>query len=243
MVVATTEPKAPSQRGRAKKQASNYICGYCGKAFMREAAYIDHVCTQMQRHQKMKTSEGVAAWIAYSTWLKVQGKKVPPQTSFLSSHYYQSFIKFASFVQQVKTLDIEEYIRHMVKNNIQPVIWTHNAIYGEWIRANSVERSPLKAVQKSCVFLLDVAEEKNVPIEQLFENCSSPEVGNWIATGQVSPWLLLNSNSFKQWWSQLDDDDKQQLSKIISPSEWMARIKSNPTTVQKIKPMVAEMGI
>lgn len=209
---------------------------------MQEAAFIDHVCEPMIRAQKMRTTEGVAAWIAYSTWLKQMGKKVPPQSSFLSSRFFQSFMKFAGFVQQVKTINVEQYIHHMVKHGIQPVIWTSEPIYSEWVRSNITERSPIKQVQSSSLFLLKQAEEKGVDVGDLFYHITAPEVGDWVQTGRVTPWLLLVSTKFKLWFGELDADDRDQLARIINPAEWHERLKGNPNTIVKIKEIAKEIG-
>jgi hypothetical protein len=233
---------AKKRRGQGSR-ANNFVCVYCNKPFLREAAYLDHVCTQMQRHQKMKTSEGMSAWIAYGLWMKAMGKKVPPQASFTVSQYYQSFIKFAALVQQVKTIDMEEFIRHMVKLGIPPVIWTNNAIYEEWIRSSTEERSPLKAVKQSCLFLLNLADRAEINVEEIFDHITSPQVSDWIRTGKVTPWLLFNSQKFKSWYTGLEEDDKDELSKVLDPSEWMEKIRSNPNTVPTIRKIVVEMGL
>jgi len=210
---------------------------------MREAAFLDHVCQQMQRAHKMKTSEGVAAWLAYGSWLKFMGKKVPPQSGFISSRFYQSFIKFAAFVQATKLPNVESYIRHMVKYDIPPVIWTSDPIYNEWVRVNSTERSPSKLVQASALYLCKVAEVQNCDVAEVFSNTTSSEVGQWIRNGDVSPWLLLTSTKFKQWYAGLDEDDRDHLARVLDIEEWADKIRSNPNTVTKTKAIVAEMGL
>jgi len=210
---------------------------------MREAAFLDHVCQQMQRSQKMKTSEGMAAWLAYSSWLKAMGKKVPPQTGFISSRFFQSFIKFAAFSQATHLPNVESYVRHMVKYNIPPVIWTSSAIYDEWIRVNSAEKSPTKLVQASAVYLCKVAETQHCDVAEVFDHTTSGELSQWIRNGDVSPWLLLTSTKFKQWYGSLDEDDRENVSKVLDVSEWVDKIKSNPNTVTKTKAIVAEMGL
>lgn len=210
---------------------------------MREAAFIDHICQQMQRAHKLKTSEGMAAWLTYSAWLKVMGKKVPPQSGFISSRFYQSFVKFAAFCQSTKLPNVESYIRHMVKFDIPPVIWTSAAIYDEWVRVNTTEKSPLKLVQAAAVYLCKVAETQNCDVAEIFDHTTSGEVSQWIRNGDVSPWLLLTSTKFKQWFANLDDDDRDHISRVLDIAEWVEKIKSNPNTVTRTKAIVAEMGL
>ncbi len=231
-----------NKKSKQKKQ-NDYVCSFCNKTFLRESAFIDHVCVPMQRHQKMKTSEGVAAWMAYSTWIKSMGKKVPPQSGFLTSRFYQSFIKFAEFVRSVKTLDVEQYVRYMVKLDIPPVIWTHDAIYEEWVRVTSIERSPIKNVQLTTLFLLNYCDKHEIDISAVFQHITCPQLTEWIKTSTVSPWFLLGSVQFKSWMKLLDDDEKRYLTDVLNPSEWMEKIKSNPNTMTKIKQIVAELGL
>lgn len=209
---------------------------------MQEQAFLDHVCVPMQRTHKLKTTEGVAAWLAYSAWLKYKGKKIPPQQAFISSQFYQSFIKFAEFCRSVKNLNMENYVRHMVKYDIAPVIWTHAAIYGEWIRAND-EQPPLKSVQATTLYLLEYCDGQKIDIANLFDNVGSTTITDWVLTGRVSPWLLFGSTKFKRWFGELDDNDKSFLSDALNPAEWGERLKGNPNTLVQIKSIVAELGL
>lgn len=131
----------------------------------------------------------------------------------------------------------------MVKHNIPPVIWTSAAIYDEWIRVNSIERSPTKLVQASAVFLCKAAETQHCDVAEIFDHTTSGEVSQWIRAGSVSPWLLLTSTKFKQWFASLDEDDRENVSKVLDVSEWIEKIQSNPNTVAKTKAIVAEMGL
>lgn len=210
---------------------------------MREAAYLDHVCQQMQRTQQMKSTEGVAAWMAYSSWLKFMGKKVPPQSGFISSKFFQSFIKFAAFCKTTRLPNVESYIRHMVKYDIPPVIWTSSAIYTEWVRVNSTERSPSKLVQQTAVFLCNAAEKQQCDVSEIFSHTTSGELSQWIREGNVSPWLLLTSTKFKTWYKTLDDDDKDNMARVVDVAEWIEKLQANPNTVAKTKAIVAELGL
>jgi len=191
----------------------------------------------------MKTPDGVAAWLAYSAWLKCMGKKVPPHTSFLVSKFYQSFIRFAEFVREVRTINVDRYVQNMVKNDVPPVVWTNPAIYAEWVRSQQVERPPMKVVESTTLFLLEHSDKNGFDVAELFDKVTCPEVTEWIRTGVVSPWFLLGSSKFKQWFAALDDGDRQFLTDVLDPSEWLTKLKNNPNTLTKIKAIVAELGL
>jgi hypothetical protein len=55
--------------------------------------------------------------------------------------------------------------------------------------------------------------------------------------------LLLTSTKFKQWYAGLDEDDRDNLSKVLDIEEWVEKIKANPNTVSKTKSIVAELGL
>ncbi len=226
-----------------KRKENKYVCTHCGAGFMRETAYIEHVCLQMQRSQKMKTADGVSAWVAYTIWLKAKGLKVPPQTSFLTSKFYQSFIKFAEFVRQVKTINVEQYVINMVKHGIPPVIWTHDSIYSEWIRSTTEEKSPIKQVQNTAMFLMQYAEEQGFDISELFKHVTLPLFVHWLESRQISMWFMLGSKCFKQWQAALDGEDREYLSTKFSVEEWLQKVRNNPNTMEKIKAIVHEMGL
>lgn len=237
-----TPTKLPEKKQR-KKRESNYVCQYCETAFVMESAFLDHVCTQMQRSYKMKTTEGMAAWLTYAAWIKAQGRKVPPQAGFLTSKFYQSFIKFAEFARSVKNIDVERYVRDMVKLNIPPVIWTNTAIYDEWVRTSTKETSPIKLVQSSTLFILSYCDDNKIDVSDLFTIVNSPELSQWVRAGNVSPWLLFGSPKFREWLSKLDEEDRKNVMRVMDPTEWLPKLKANPNTLAKIKQIVTEVGL
>lgn len=225
-----------------KKTKYSYVCTHCDKAYVNEAMFLEHVCTQMQRAQQMKTTEGMAAWIAYTTWMKLQGRKVPPQTSFIESKFYQSLIKFAGFVKTIPSLDMEDYIRHMIKLTMPPAIWTHGDVYKMYIKATKKE-SPIKQIQNSTMFIMKVCDEDDVPIDQFFANLPCPQLIQWIDNNDITPWILLVSTKFKRWYAGLDEDDQDRVNTAIDIDNWGTKIRNNPEVVQQSKDILLELGL
>jgi hypothetical protein len=197
---------------------------------------------QMQRAQKMKTTEGMSAWMAYCTWMKLQGRKIPPQTTFIESRYYQSLIKFAGFVQSIPTIDVDDYIRLMIKLAMQPAIWTHPDVYKMYIKSTKQE-SPIKQVQNSTLFIMSECDKANVDISEFFQNTPCPQLIQWVRENDVTPWLLLVSTKFKQWYGGLDEDDQERVNGVIDIENWTTKIRNNPTVVQTAKSILVELGL
>lgn len=243
VIQVTTSPKPARKKAKKVETTANYVCEFCEKEFIRESAFLEHVCVPMQRHHKMKTAEGVSAWMAYCTWVKARGQRVPPQSGFLSSHYYQSFIKFAEFVKLMKTIQVEPYIYDMVSQGLSPVIWTNDEVYQQWLRKTTAEKSPTKLAQQTASFLMDYAEDNNVELSKVFTEITAPLFAEWLDMGKISLWFMFGSNVFKQWFQDLEEEERAFLCTKFSVPEWITKLKNNPTTMVKIKAIVAEMGL
>jgi hypothetical protein len=196
----------------------------------------------MQRAQKMKTTEGMTAWLAYSTWMKFQGRKVPPQTTFLESRYYQSLVKFAAFMHSIPTIDMDSYIRLMIKLNMQPAIWAHPDVYKMYIKSTKRE-SPIKQVQEATLFIMEFCDKEGYSISEFFQSITCPQLVQWIRDNDVTPWLLLVSTKFKQWYAALDEDDQDAINAIIDIDNWAQKIRNSPEVVKQTKGILAELGL
>lgn len=223
--------------------SAKYVCRACHKHFMREHAFMAHECTQLKREKEIKTPTGQAAWNYYTTWMRKQHKLPPPIDTFLTSKYYRTFITFAEFVRKVQLPLPDKFIWYMVTRNYPPSLWKHDDVYDLYINFIDMTLSPMSQVTASIDMILKITDACEVDPSEFFTLLTPNEVIQLVRTRKISPWLLLFSKKFVEFFSNMNLEQQRILEAIIQPSEWDDRKKKFETEVQTIKLYIQELGL
>lgn len=221
-----------------------YVCQFCEKSFAREDRYIAHQCKQRKRDEEIKTPIGQSAWQYYQDWMHSHKRAAPSIETFLSSRYYISFIKFAKFVQSVKLPDVKTFIWLMKEKDLSPTIWTSNQVYVNYIEYLDRKATPLQQVNITVNTLLELAEKYNTNTGNLFNVIHPNEVINLVRERRLSPWVLLCSGQFKQFYEKRTNPEQRIiLTSLIRAGYWPEKFKKYPEEIEKIKKIVKELEI
>lgn len=221
-----------------------FRCTYCGAGFVDESKYMKHECKAMQRDKEIRTPTGQAAYNYYSQWMVYQQKKPPKVQTFLSSRYYTSFIKFARFVKSAAVPNPSQFIRFMIKRDMDPHIWHNDAIYSEYIEYLDKGSDPFQQADYTVNYLFKIADELGCDIGEVFNQLEPIEVIDMIRKRLLSPWILLHSSKFQTFVKNKFNTEQQQLFRVIvSPVTWKRRRAENPEVVEKMKKIVKELNL
>ena len=187
----------------------NYECKFCGARFKTERRFLAHKCKEMHREEEIQTTLGQAAWSYYQRWMRQQRKMVHGPQSFLHSKFYRTFIRFAQFVNQARLPDNELFIWLMVEENIPPTLWTNDTVYGRYTEFLDHKMSPIKLAGISINTILDYTEQRDVPPGNFFSLISANEVIQLIRQRKLSPWMLLNSAKFRDFYANTMSGDHE----------------------------------
>jgi hypothetical protein len=197
----------------------------------------------MIRKEEMETPVGQAAWFHYQAWMRAQHHLIPHIKSFLHSKYYQPFMRFAKFAKQVRIPDPDLYIQQMVNLDMQPMLWTNDQVYVAFLEYMDRKVPANKNAQITINTLFDFAAALNCEIDDIFNHIDANEVIQLMRQRKLSPWLLLHSDKFKQFYVKLPKEQKIVLETIIRPKYWGEKLKDNPETVEQIKKFVQELNL
>lgn len=223
---------------------TRYQCRFCAKSFAREDRYFDHECKLMKRDEEFRTPSGQAAWSFYQHWLTLQRRMVPAFESFLSSKYYNSFIKFARFVQQVQIPDTDLFIQLMKDKDISPVLWTNDQVYASYIEYLDRTVPPLKQSEISINTLLEYADNHKIDVSGVFGVMTPGEIIDLLSKRKLSPWLLLFSTKFKElYMNKASPEQKIKMDTLIRHEYWSKKLKKHQPDTLVIKKYVQELNI
>ena len=222
-----------------------YVCEYCGSGYVRESTLMAHVCEKKRRALQKDERRVRLGFYAFNQFYKLSAgaKKDKTYEEFCKSSYYNAFVKFGSFVSNVKPLYPEKYINYVVTSGVKLDHWCREEMYEtyaiELIKKEGVET----ALERSVETMVEWAQENNSLWNHYFLYVS-PNRAVWhIKDGKISPWLILNCKSGKDMLSKFNDEQLGMIYHIVDPQHWGVRFKRQVKDVQLVKDVAKESNL
>ena len=108
-----------------------YVCEYCNTGYTREKTLAVHMCEQKRRHLQKDEKRVQLGFYAFNQFYKLSAgaRKDKTYQEFCKSQYYNAFVKFGSFLNNVKPLYPEKYIDHVVTSGVKLDHWCKEELY------------------------------------------------------------------------------------------------------------------
>jgi hypothetical protein len=227
---------------KASSSEKPYKCEYCKKGFVKEKTLFSHVCEKKRRALQKDEKRVRLGVYAFNQFYKLSAgaKRDKTYEEFCNSQYYNAFVKFGSFVSNVKPLYPEKYINYVVTSGVKLDQWCREEMYEtyatELIRKEGVET----ALERSVNTMVEWAEENNSVWNHYFMYVS-PNRAVWhIRDGKISPWLLLNCKTGKEMLNKFSDEQLNLIYHVLDPKHWALRFKRQADDVKLVKEVVKE---
>jgi hypothetical protein len=219
-----------------------FVCEYCGSGFTREKTLAVHMCQPKRRFLQRKEKRVQLGLIAFNKFYKLSAgaKKEKTHDEFDKSPYYNAFVKFGSFVSNVKPLYPEKYIDYVVTSGVKLDHWCREEMYEKYALELILKEDVATALERSVKTMMDWAEDKSAPWNHYFHHVSLNRAVWDIKDGKVSPWLILNCASGKEMLSKFNDEQLELVYHVINPEHWGVRFKRLPNDVQLVKDVAKE---
>ena len=122
--------------GQIKKMSNSkpYKCEYCGASFTREKTLAVHMCEKKRRRLQKNEKRVQTGYYAFTRFYTISAgtKKEKTYEDFCASPYYNAFVKFGSFVNNVRPLYPEKYIDYVVTSGVKLDHWCRDALYEKY---------------------------------------------------------------------------------------------------------------
>lgn len=220
-----------------------FECTYCHKTYTQEDKFLKHRCKTMERIEDQNTIIGQTAYKQYCLWMKLYKRNEPKLETFLQSKFYGTFMKFAEYTIQLKLPDVEMFIKLMIDKDFSPFLWMNDKVYVMYLEHLDRRSTPIKQASITCTTLINLADDYNLDVSEVFSIVTVSEVLQLLRERKLSPWILLTSNKFKQFLISSTPEEQKLLEDLIRPVYWKVKFANNPTAVQTMKQIVAELGI
>ena len=212
---------------------------------MREKTLAVHMCQPkrrfLQRHEK-RVQLGLYTFNQFYK-LSAGVKKEKTHDDFDKSPYYNAFVKFGSFVNNVRPLYPEKYIDYVVTSGVKLDHWCRDEMYETYAIELIKKEGVQTALERSIMTMMDWADENNSLWNHYFDYVSLNRAIYHIKDGKISPWLILNCKSGKQMMSKFNDEQLEIIFNIMDPQHWARRFKKQINDVETVKEVVKESNL
>lgn len=220
-------------------------CIHCGAKFRSDKTIYAHLCEQKRRALQKDEKRVQVGFHAFNRFFYLTQNGNTPKTyeEFCKSPYYNAFVKFGSFVNNVEALYPDKFIDHVIKSGIKLDHWCKDKVYEsylyEMIKVEPVE----SAVQRSLQTMMEWADEKDAVFSHYFLYVNHNRAASDIANGKISPWILLNCKSGKQMLKSFNDDHLNIIAPAFDLAFWQRKFKEVPADAALVREICKETKI
>jgi hypothetical protein len=200
------------------------------------------MCEPKRRWLQKDEKRVQVGFYAFQRFYKLSAghKKDKTYEEFVKSSFYNAFVKFGSFVNNVRPLYPEKYIDYVVTSNVKLDHWCRDEMYekyaNELIRKEGVET----ALERSINTMVEWAKEHDSSYNHYFLYASTNRITWDIKDGKISPWLVLNCNTGKDTLRKFSEEQLNMLTYVLDIQHWALRFKRQPKDVELVKQVVKE---
>lgn len=230
------------------QEQQSYKCRYCSKEFRKESSLAVHLCEQKRRWQQ-ETETGVQFGLrAYLRFYEItQGSaKLKSYADFVESPYYNAFVKFGRYCQNIRCVNFVAFLEWLLKNNKKIDNWCKDSLYEEWlieyVRREAVQDALERALKEMQEYADTHPELKNGFVDY-FRYGNSNRICHHITTGRLSPWIVFNCNSGIDFLHDLNEQQIAIVMPWINPDHWQRKFQDYVADTEWCKDILAKAGL
>jgi hypothetical protein len=222
-----------------------FSCVHCGKSFMKEKTLVAHMCEQKRRALQRDEKRVQAGYFAYNRFYHLTQKNKKPKSyeDFCNSAYYNAFVKFGSFVNNVNPIYPDKFVDYVIKSGVKLDHWCRDELYERYL-SEMLKVEPVEsAVQRTVQTMMEWGDENNANFAHYFDYVSLNRAVHDIVNGKISSWVILNSKSGKEMISKMNDEQLSMISPVFDIKFWLKKFKEHPADVALVIEICKETGI
>jgi len=225
--------------------AQPYQCVHCNKSFMKEKTLVAHMCERKRRALQETEKRVQAGYMAFNRFWQLTQKSKKPKTydEFADSSYYNAFVKFGSFVNNVNPLYPDKFIDYVIKSGVKLDHWCRDELYDRYL-FDIIKIEPVEsAVQRTLQTMMEWGDEHNAEFSHYFLYASLNKAVYDIRNGMISPWVVLNTVSGQDMVRKFNDEQLEIISPAFDIPYWVRKFKEFPADVVLVQEICQEAGI
>jgi hypothetical protein len=222
-----------------------YKCVHCDKNFAKERTLMAHMCERKRRAMQRDEKRVQAGFMAFNRfWQLTQGaKKLKTYEEFCDSSYYNAFVRFGSFVNNVNPLYPDRFIDYVIKSGVKLDHWCRDELYEKYLY-EIIKIEPVEsAVQRSLQTMMEWGDDHKAEFAHYFNYASLSRAVHDIRNGKISPWIILNTKSGQTMINKMSDEQLDMISPAFDVAFWLKKFKEVPADTALVKEVCSEIGL
>jgi len=222
-----------------------YTCVHCKKSFMKNKTLISHMCEGKRRALQKDEKRVQTGMVAFNRFyiLTQFAKKNKTYEEFCKSSYYNAFVKFGSFINNVNPLYPDKFVDYVIKSGVKLDDWCKDSLYEKYLY-EMIKTEPVEsAVQRSLQNMMDWADSNNAQFNHYFNYVNPNRAVQDIRNGKITPWLILNCKSGKKMLNEFSDEQLDMIAPALDMQYWLKKFKQIPADTILVKEICKEASI
>jgi hypothetical protein len=175
--------------------------------------------------------------------LTQNAKQPKTYDNFADSSYYNAFVKFGSFINNVNPLYPTKFVDYVIKSGVKLDHWCRDELYEKYL-FDMLKTEPVEsAVQRTLQNMMEWGDANNANYAHYFNYVSLNKAVHDILNGKISFWMILNSVPGKTMISNMSDEQLMMIAPVFDVPFWMKKFKQSPADVALVQEICAEAGI
>lgn len=210
-------------------------CDHCGYVYKSDQEVVEHTCKYSERFQKVKTLTGIVAFELYKSWRQKKGFFTADESTFINSKYFTVFFNLSEFMNKKSIPLRQHYLDFCIKTTLLPNNWYSESVYMEYLMTFDDTVSPELQYKISKNTINSLADMIECEPNKVLTYLNFDEIAKLIYTKNLSPWLLLFSNTFNHIYkNKLSNEERILCDRLINRETWINKLRSNRDTSQTI---------
>ena len=212
---------------------------------MQEKTLVAHMCERKRRALQRDEKRVQAGYMAFNRWWQLaQGyTKQKTYDEFCDTAYYNAFVKFGSFINNVSPIYPEKFVDYVIKSGVKLDHWCRDELYDQYL-IEMLKIEPVEsAVQRSFQTMMEWADSHSANFVHYFNYVSLNKAVHDIRNGNISLWVILNTTSGKEMVQKMSDEQLDIIAPTFDVSFWLRKFKEVPADVALVKEICQEVGI
>ena len=221
------------------------VCVHCMKKFMQEKTLVGHMCEGKRRALQKDEKRVQAGLLAFNRFFQLtqNAKKSKTYEEFCKTSYYNAFVKFGSFINNVSPIYPDKFVDFVIKSGVKLDHWCRDELYETYLYEMLKVEPAEAAIQRTLKNMMDWGDISQASFNHYFKYVNHNRAVHDIRNGKISLWILLNCKSGKTMAESFSDEHLEIIAPAFDIPFWIKKFKQNPEDVALAKDICKEAGI
>lgn len=239
----------PTKKPRAKKAESDapaLKCDHCGKEFVRERSFIEHMCRNKRRFLDRDVPHVKAGLKVFQHFYKTnysRRREAPDYEYFMKTPYYDQFVRFGKYLREIDAIQPMAFVDYLIDKRIKIDAWTVQTHYAAYLREMTKTETAERAAERNVLLMQQWSIDTGEHWTDFFRKVTPQRATLWIMSGRISPWVLFATDGGEELFSRLSDEQLGMIKNNIDPQFWSRKLERHPEDVKFIRALFKEAGI